>query len=316
MQADQTDPLRSPEDPDPVAGVEHPAQLAVDADGGLARVGQHPQGDGLVRRGDDAAVEGHVGRDGSEDDRVHVRGEHGTAGGEAVGGRSGGGGDGEGVRRVGGQPPSGEIDADADLTVTGQFLQDDVVQGRDVQCHPPAVTFRRVGSDLRRRQGGPPPVAEHGLHRSGDLQDPGGTHGQRHPFLDDGLPLVDRLQRPRDVGRRHLGEEPDLAEVDTQHVRTALDGDPGATQEGAVATERDDEVRVAGRLRFLASAATPLVLGPDVDLGAPDSSRVAPVVHGAGGIAGRRPPLVDDQADTVHGHSDLQVHVGYDSILP
>lgn len=131
--------------------------MAVDADDGLAGVGQDAQADRFVGGGDHAAVERHVRGDRGEDEGVHVGREDRSAGGEAVGRGAGRGGYGERVGGVGRQQSSGEVDADADLPVAGEFLQDDVVERGDVQRAAPAAALRGLGPDPRRRQGGPRP---------------------------------------------------------------------------------------------------------------------------------------------------------------
>jgi hypothetical protein len=71
---------------------------------------------------------------------------------------------------------------------------------------------------------------------------------------------VDGVQGLDDVGRGHLGQEPDTPEVHPEHGGVSLGGDPRAPEERAVATERDDQVGMPGSgLLVLAAPPRPVL---------------------------------------------------------
>jgi len=119
--------------------------------------------------------------------------------------------------------------------------------------------------------------------------------------------LVDRGQRAGQVGHVHLGQEPQLAQVDPEHRERLPVGQPHGPQHGAVAAHADQQVRPLPQFvggHRVGAAGQPGQLAVDAeDL---DPALVGPVQH-----RGHRPaavPLrVQHQPDDVHALT-LQRH--------
>src|SRR4051794_40034187 len=145
-------PLGPGEHPDPVAGIEYSAQLAVNVHRDASGTLQYPDADGFVGGEHEAAVERHVGRDRCEDQRVELRGEHRAAGGEAVRGGSCGCGHDDCVGGVGGEQAARDVDGEACLAVAGELFDDNIILGDDVGRDAPADLIRQARPHGRWRQ--------------------------------------------------------------------------------------------------------------------------------------------------------------------
>lgn len=296
--------LRSRVDADPVPGIQDAAQLPVDAHRRAAGVPQDAQGDGLVGGGDHRAVEGHVRGDGGEDDGVGRGGDDRTAAWRSCrrwtrwGWRRGRR---RRSRRRGGQ--AREVHAEGDLPVARQFLQDDVVECRHVQGHPPVQGDGTLGTHQRRRERGAPAVPQEGFHPHREPQRPGRPHRQHQTGLDVHLAAVNGVQRAFHVVGRDFGQEAEGPQVDTEDQRVVLCGQTGAAEEGAVPAERDDQVGVTGSLHFRPRIPPLFVLTPHVDGDAADTLAYAPLPDDLGGHHGVGAPSVDDDAHPLHAHA-------------
>src|SRR5581483_784919 len=82
-----------------------------------------------------------------------------------------------------------------------------------------------------------------------------GTHRQQHAAIDAQPVLAYRVQCAAYRRDGHLSEEADPAYVDTEDQRVVGRREPRATQEGAVAAEGHDQVRIARGLDLLAGVA-------------------------------------------------------------
>jgi len=261
--------VRPRDDLDPVARPDVGGRDAVGLDGQGAAARQDVQAQLIVAREHQPAVVGRVRRDRRDDQGLHPGADDRPAGREAVGGRAGRGRDHDRVGRVADERVARGPHRDGGRLVAGEPDERDVVDRRD----DPVPDDRVDGQ-------------------------PG--------FGGEGV-LVDRGQRAGQVGHVHLGQEPQLAQVDPEHRERLPVGQPHGPQHGAVAAHADQQVRPLPQFvggHRVGAAGQPGQLAVDAeDL---DPALVGPVQH-----RGHRPaavPLrVQHQPDDVHALT-LQRH--------
>src|SRR5579884_1772161 len=173
----------------------------------------------------------------------------------------------------------------------------------------PAVVdvYLAVGPDFGWRQQRSAAVLRPRFHVLRHLESAGGTHRQQHPAVDTQPVLAYRVQCAAYRRDGDLGEEADPAHVDAQDQRVVGRCQPCAAQEGAVAAEGHDQVRIARGLDLLAGVA-PCALVPHVDIRARHLVLRAPRMHKASGVGRLRPPAVHHQAEPIDRHLRLQQH--------
>lgn len=289
---------------EPVARIQYAPQLPVDAHGGPSRPFEDPQSDGLVGGGDHRAVERHVRGHRREDERFRAGRDDRAARGETVGGGAGRRGHEQRVGGVGGEQPAGDVDADGDLPVPRQLFEDHVVEGRDVQRDPPLVPALAVGTHAWGWQQRSSPVPQERLHLGRDLQHPGGTQREQHAGLRLQVTAPDGVERGAHRRGGDLGQESDAAQVHAEDQGVVLRRQPCAAQEGAVAAQGDDEVRVARRGHLLAGAA-PALAAPHVDVRADHGVLVAPFPDLPCRQCGAFAASVDHESDPFDRHHCL-----------
>ncbi len=195
---------------DPVPGVALRGDLPVNLDGERAAGGQDLQCQAVVDREHQAAVVGRVRRGRGDQQALDRWADDGAASGEAVGGRTGRGGDHDGVGGVADERVPGGAHRDEGGRVPRVADDGDVVEG---------------GDDL---------VTEHGVHRE--------------PRLDGEPVLVDGGQRVGQVGHVHLGQETQLAEVHAEYRGGLPVRQPHGAQHRAVSAEADQQVGTLAKL--------------------------------------------------------------------
>lgn len=146
---------------------------------------------------------------------------------------------------------------------------------------------------MRRRQERSAAARQQGFHLCRHLQAAGSAQGEQHAAVDPDPVFAHRVQRGTDLGHRGVGEEADPSEVDAEDQGVVDGGQPGPAQEGAVASQRHDEVGVAGGVHLLAGTA-PCSL-PHVDVRAPHGMLRAPCADHVGCLQSFRPPAVHDE---------------------
>lgn len=113
---------------------------------------------------------------------------------------------------------------------------------------------------------------------------------------------MDGVQRVLDAVGRDLGQEAEGAQVNSQDEGVVLCGQACSAEEGAVSSERDDQVGAAGSVDLLPRVPPLFVLTPHVDGDAADIPAFAPTSYGVGSCQGTGASSVDDDAHPLHAH--------------
>ena len=118
----------------------------------------------------------------------------------------------------------------------------------------------------------------------------------REPFLDADRPRENALEHLGRAVRLDLGEEPEVADLDAEHRHVSARGEVRRPQEGAVASDRDDQVEVVGervRRRFVFGVRT--LRTPDLNI-----SLAEPALELVGGIARFASRRMHDETHPLH----------------
>ena len=196
---------------DLVAELELDSFLAVDREVDFVGDTYDVDADLSVAGNDDGANGEQVGADGRDQHGVHVRHHDGAVGRQVVGSGAGGRGDDDAVGAEG----SDELLFDFDREVThagdGAFGDDDVVES------VPLLDGLAVADDF-------------GVHHAADLN----VRLVLAPIVEGGV----------EVGQGDFGEEAERAEVDAEDGCGGAGKGAGRGEEGAIAAEDDDEIRL------------------------------------------------------------------------
>ncbi len=167
--------------------------------------------DGGVAGHDDRADGKQVGADGGDQHGVDAGHDDGAVGGEVVGSGAGGGGDDDAVGAEGGDELIVDLDGEVSHAGDGSLGDDDVVEG------VPLLDEVSVAQDL-------------GTHHAADF--------------DLGAVVAPGFEGGIELGEGDFGEEAEGAEVDAEDGCGGAGEGAGCGEEGAVATEDDDEIRL------------------------------------------------------------------------
>lgn len=137
------------------------------------------------------------------------------------------------------------------------------------------------------------------LHVLGNLQATGGPQREQHATVDLEPSLVYRVQCRTHVLGRHIRQKSHTPQVDSQNQRIVLHGEPCTAQEGAVPTQRDDEIGMVGGIELRTVVKWPAVV-PHIDVRGPHGVLIAPCTDAPTCFHGLRAPAVNDEADSAH----------------
>lgn len=194
---------------DQVAELELDCFLAVDGEVDLVGDADDLDADSGVAGDDDRANGEQVGTDGGDQHGVDAGHDNGPVGGEVVCGGAGGSGDDDAVGAEGGDGLLVDLDGEVAHAGDGSFGDYDVVEGI------PLLDDVAVADDL-------------GSHHAANL--------------DFGAVVAPGFEGGVEFGEGNLGEEAEGAEVDAEDGGGGAGEGPGRGEEGAVATEDDDQV--------------------------------------------------------------------------
>jgi hypothetical protein len=196
---------------DVVAELQLDCFLAIDGEVDFVGDADDADIDGGFAWGDDGANGQQMGADGGDQHGVDAGHHDGSVSSEVVGGRAGGGGDDDAVGAEGGDKLLVDVDGEVAHAGDGALGDDDIVEGV-----PLAERFA-VADVL-------------GAHHAADL--------------DFGAVVAPGFEGVVEVRERNLGEEAEGAEVYAEDGRGSAGEGAGRGEEGAVAAEDDDEVRL------------------------------------------------------------------------